>query len=299
MHTRLLIITAACAALLSGCATRPGGPAVTLPAVSNPPVERQNPGQVIWHDLATRDLAAAKAFYGGLFGWTFEQLNPEGRQYTVVYSEGVAIGGMFTFNSADTEKITGEWLVNLSSADVKADAKAFAAAGGAILEPAREVPDRGTAAFVRDPQQAVLVLTASSTGDPAEGEVPVGGWLWNELWTHDATAALFLYEEIFGYESKQMNPDGEREYYLLGKDSVPLAGILEIKDPEIRPHWVPFVRVADVKASVARAVELGGSIIIEPDPAIRDGKVALLLGTGGEPIVVQEFEFESQTGAEE
>lgn len=298
MITRLLFL-AALSALLAGCATAPRGPVAILPAITNPATERHNPGQVIWHDLATRDLAAAKAFYGELFGWTFEQLTTEGRQYTVVYLDGSPIGGMFAFSTKDTDKSSGEWLVSLSAADVKADAQQFVTAGGEVLEPMREVPERGTAAFVRDPQQAVLILTRSSTGDPEEGEVPFGGWLWNELWTHDATAALFLYEQVFGYESKQVDTGGERDYYLLGKDDIPMGGILEIQDKEVRPHWVPFVRVEDVKASVTRAVEIGGSVLIEPDAGIRDGKVALLLGPGGEPLVLQEFAFEPQPAVEE
>jgi predicted enzyme related to lactoylglutathione lyase len=298
MVKRILLLSGL-GALLAGCASAPDGPAVLLPPVANPAVERENPGQVIWHDLATRDLNQAKGFYGGLFGWTFEQFNPEGRQYTVIYLDGSPIGGMFTFDSDDTEKRTGEWLINLSSGDVAADAAKFAAAGGEILEKPREVPNRGTAAFVRDPQKAVLVLTNSSSGDPEEGEIPLGGWLWNELWTHDATAALFLYEDVFGYDSKSMDSDEKRDYYLLGKDGIPLAGILEILDKEVRPHWVPFVRVADVRVTVTKALSLGGSVLIEPDAAVRDGTVAVLRGPGGEPFVVQEFEFGPPSANEE
>jgi uncharacterized protein len=34
------------------------------------------PGTPSWLDLATTDVAAAKAFYGGLFGWEFTEDRP-------------------------------------------------------------------------------------------------------------------------------------------------------------------------------------------------------------------------------
>jgi predicted enzyme related to lactoylglutathione lyase len=279
--------------LLAGCTTAPQEEIATLPAISNPASDVRNPGQVIWHDLATADLEASKAFYGGLLGWTFEALTDKGRRYTAVYNGGKLIGGMFEFSSRDKEDPTGEWLINLSTDNVAQAAAAFAAAGGTILEPARAVADRGTAAFVRDPQQAVMVLTKSSSGDPVEGEVPVGSWLWNELWTHDGPAAMAFYKSVFGYDVEEMEGLGGRAYYLLKKNDVPVGGMLEILNKDIRPHWVPFIRVDDLQVSLLLAMELGANILIEPTKEIRDGKVALLQTPSGEPLVLQEYSFES------
>jgi predicted enzyme related to lactoylglutathione lyase len=179
-------------------------------------------------------------------------------------------------------------LVNLSTHDADATAAAFEAKGGAILEPARDVPDRGRAAFVQDDQQAVLVITESSSGDPEEGEVPIGGWLWNELWTHDFDQALAFYGESFGYEAEVMSP---RPYALLHQGGEPVAGMLEIAVPDIRPHWVPFVRVVDVNATVELARAMQANVIFPPDPEVRDGRVAVLQSPTGEPIVVQSYDF--------
>jgi hypothetical protein len=41
-------------------------------------------GKVIWHDLITEDVDAAREFYGGLFGWTFEDsTGPGGDDYVL------------------------------------------------------------------------------------------------------------------------------------------------------------------------------------------------------------------------
>jgi hypothetical protein len=52
--------------------------------------------------------------------------------------------------------------------------------------------------------------------------------------------------------------------------------------------------VADLQVSLLLAMELGANILIEPSKDIRDGKVALVQSPTGEPIVLQEFEFENQ-----
>lgn len=288
----LCILSAA--VLFTGCTTTRESTPVVLPPVNETVTGTSNPGQVIWHDLATSDIEAAKSFYGELLGWTFDELSDTGRRYTTVSNGDAIIGGMFQFISPERKNATGEWLVNLSSADPAADAAAMEAAGGKVLEPARDVPDRGTGAFVADPQKAVMILTRSSSGDPGDSEVPVGGWLWNELWTHDAPAALELYTSIFGYESEQLEGLDGRNYYLLKKNGTPVGGILGIRNEEIRPHWVPFVRVADLQVSLVIAMELGATILIEPSQEIRDGTVALLQAPTGEPIVLQEFEFDNQ-----
>ncbi len=53
-------------------------------------------GTFCWADLATTDLAAAKAFYGGLFGWTDEDRpTGEGRpDYTMFLLDGHAVAGL-------------------------------------------------------------------------------------------------------------------------------------------------------------------------------------------------------------
>ena len=280
--------------ILTGCVSREQSTSATLPPISVPATDTHNPGQVVWHDLATADLEQSKRFYGGLFGWTFEKLREEGRQYTAVYNGETLIAGMFQFTSKDREDPTGEWLVNISSSDVAGDSAKIVAAGGEILEPVRDVPNRGTVAFVRDPQQAIFLLANSSSGDPKDDFVPVGGWLWNELWTHDGQAALATYQNLFGYAGEPVDAADGRNYFLLSKNEAAVGGILEMRNKDIRPHWVPFLRVDDLQVSLVLAMELGATVLLEPDANIRDGKVALIQGPTGEPIVLQEFQFENR-----
>lgn len=275
--------------LLPGCST----PVAKLPPISAEPTANNAVGQVIWHDLATRDLKVAQAFYGQLFDWDFEKIGFGSREYTVIRDRGRVIGGMFKFTEGEKENPTGEWLVNLSTNDVDKAVSQVVAAGGRIIEPVRDVPDRGRAAFVSDDQEALFVITQSSSGTPEEGVVPHGNWLWNELWTHDASKAKTFYADVFDYvyETPADGPD-QRHYSLMLQEGRPRAGMLELQVDDVRPHWVPFIRVPDVAATVALAKAMQANVILEPDPAIRNGTVALLQGPTGEPFVVQSYDFE-------
>jgi len=52
-------------------------------------------GKFVWHDLMTDDQAAAKRFYAGLFGWTYEDTTRFGDEpYTLIISDGLYVGDM-------------------------------------------------------------------------------------------------------------------------------------------------------------------------------------------------------------
>lgn len=52
-------------------------------------------GSPNWLDLGTPDIEAATAFYGGLFGWTFQSAGPEAGGYGMFQLDGkTAAGGM-------------------------------------------------------------------------------------------------------------------------------------------------------------------------------------------------------------
>lgn len=276
------------ALLLAGCTA----PVAKLPPISPEPTDNRTEGQIIWHDLATRDLKVSQAFYGQLFDWEFERIGFGKREYSVIRDRGRVIGGMFKFEEGEKENPSGEWLINLSTTDVDMAVERVVAHGGRVIEPARDVPDRGRAAFVSDDQAALLVITQSSTGNPDEGAVPFGNWLWNELWTHDRAKAQSFYTAVFGYAYESPPDSGQRPYSIMTQDGRPQAGMLELQSPEIRPHWVPFIRVLDVEATVALAKAMQANVILEPDPEIRNGTVALLQGPTGEPFVVQSYDFE-------
>ena len=63
--------------LLIGCTgvntPAPKQEKLSLPAITKNATHKYYPGKFVWHDLLTDDISAAKEFYSGLFGWTFEE----------------------------------------------------------------------------------------------------------------------------------------------------------------------------------------------------------------------------------
>ena len=95
-----------------------------------------------------------------------------------------------------------------------------------------------------DPHGAVLMLLESNHGDPADSKPEMDNWVWNELWTSNPDEALSFYDGLFDYDSEERDSTISELYYLLSKDGAKRGGIMKLPDETVRPHWVPFIRVA-------------------------------------------------------
>ncbi|MCB0877381.1 MAG: VOC family protein [Thermoleophilia bacterium] len=112
------------------------------------------PGTYTWVELATTDVAAARSFYGELFGWTWSEMDADfgywlaelgGRSFAGVYPKLPEMGEMPNF-----------WATYFGVADIEATASAVRAAGGTVvMGPSQLGPGRGVAAF--DPQGAAFM----------------------------------------------------------------------------------------------------------------------------------------------
>jgi predicted enzyme related to lactoylglutathione lyase len=218
------------------------------------------PGTFSWIELATTDVAAARAFYAGLFGWTFvDSAMPDGGVYTRAQLGAGDIGGMFRL-SAEAGRVPPHWGVYIAVASADDGVAAVAAAGGAVVEAAFDVPDHGRMAVLRDPTGAFFNLwqARGEGGATAFGAGP-GSWSWVELATTDTDRAAAFYARVFGWSVKA-HP-GYTEFSLGGGPE--FAGMLAI-DPSwgpVPPHWTVYFDVADADAASARAVELGGRVL--------------------------------------
>ena len=118
---------------------------------------------------------------------------------------------------------------------------------------------------------------------------PLNGWLWVELWTENVESAARFYGSLLGYVTKPVTVAG-KQYTLFLRDSTPTAGLLKIPVEDVRPNWLPTIRVSDVDATVARAVELGGRVIMAPRADVRNSTVAIIADPTGAALTVQELD---------
>ncbi len=111
-------------------------------------------GVPCWVDAQLSDIEAGKRFYGGLFGWTFEETGREDRSVWALL-DGEPVAALVPKTDG---RLPSVWTVYFAADDAGALAGRIRAAGGTVVVPPHPVADLGTAALVTDPQNAVFAL---------------------------------------------------------------------------------------------------------------------------------------------
>lgn len=222
------------------------------------------PGTFCWTDLTTTDQDAAKAFYGGLFGWEFED-NPVGQG--VVYSIA-GVGGKDVAAISPQPQAMREmgapptWnsYVWVESAD-RAAGRARELGATVVTEPF-DVMGAGRMAVIHDPQGAFLMLWQPNDHKGAQLVNAPGALCWNELSTPDLDASAAFYRDLFGWEAEPFG--GSDQPYLVVKNQGRGNGGIRPLTPGAPPHWLVYFAVEDIDAGLARAQELGGTDLAGP-----------------------------------
>ena len=118
--------------------------------------ERVNaPGALCWNELATPDFDAAQAFYGDLFGWTFDAFEGSEMPYYTIKNGEANNGGMRAPQPGEPPN----WLVYFGTEDTDASLAKVQEGGGSALGPAMDLP-MGRIGIAQDPQGATFALYA-------------------------------------------------------------------------------------------------------------------------------------------
>lgn len=246
-------------------------------------------GKFVWHDLITDDVQAARAFYGAVLGWTFEDTtHPNGGDYTLVLADGHYTGGMVKLDDpANTEY--SRWLAYLSVPDVDRAVRKTQQAGGESVAGPLDLANVGRAAAIKDPQGAVVGLLRSKVGDPLDGHEPDSGHVvWNELLAADDAAALMFYKELADFDTRtEQRPGGQ--YHFLRAQGRDRAGVMSRPAPDIEPVWLTHFAVKDVHAASRRAIAQGGEVLIAPSDEFRNGLMALVVDPTGAVFVLHQW----------
>jgi len=268
------------------------GMAAELPPLTDPATSSYQPGKVVWLDLVTADLAGARRFYGALFGWTFAELGDGGNTYTLAYKAGLPVSGLVERTELRDKPRKARWIGFLSVADVAGAAASVARKGGRVLIAPRRVPARGLMAVVADPDEAPFGLVRSESGDPPDELGPEGDWIWSVYQSPDGASAAAFYQDLAGYEVVEADPVGQAPHFLLVSGGYARGSVVEISAERsgLRPDWLYFARVGNVTESVARAVALGGTVIMEPRAGALNGRLAVISDPAGAPLGLMEWD---------
>ena len=235
-----------------------------------PERERHPAGTPSWIDLATTDVEGALDFYAAVLGWDYEH-DPTGEiNYVMAVVDGHPAAGVFDMPPEMlSEGVPPCWNVYITVDDADEFAGQVAAAGGAVMRPAIDVPEPGPDAAGRmviaaDPTGAVFCTWTPITAIGAGIVNAPGALTWAEVATHDDDAAAAFYCELFGWQAGTMDeaPDGPVLFTL---DGVPVASMsMAPLPPGVSPHWRVSLGVADVDAACATAAANRGNVIVPP-----------------------------------
>jgi uncharacterized protein len=241
-------------------------------------------GRFVWYDLMTPDVEASLDFYSKLFGWGSHvvDMGPMG-QYTMIRNGGSEIGGIAPLGPGEGDK--AYWLSYVSVADVDQAASQAEGKGGAVLVPPTDIPETGRFAIVKDPAGARIAPFRGQNPPPGpQGPPPAGSFCWNELTTSDAGKAKDFYSTVFGWSAADMDLGEMGPYTLFKRGDQDAAGMSQSADQP--PSWLPYVAVADVDASAARAGELGGATYVPPTDIPNIGRFAVIGDPAGGTIAL-------------
>ena len=192
--------------LCVACAVPVMAAPVHLPAIVEPASQEHHVGKLIFVQLATPGLAAAKQFYGGLFGWTFRDIQAGETRYAAASRRSSGRGNR-------SEEYTGGRAPAAGLAELLRRGRCRRSKKGCVAKwregalRAVQRPRPRPGAVFADPQVPFAAL-ASSSGDPPDVLAAPGEWIWSSLIMSDPDTDAAFYQTLFGYELRVARESG-------------------------------------------------------------------------------------------
>jgi predicted enzyme related to lactoylglutathione lyase len=248
-----------------------------------PQTGRPPTGAPCWIDLLTSDADRAREFYCDLFGWTAGEASAEFGGYFMFFREGQPVAGAMP-GQPDVDAMD-QWGIYLQVDDAHKALESAVSAGAHVRQPAVDIADLGTSAVIDDPGGARIGLwqvnTFAGFGGVREG---MGMPAWAELHTRNYDQVVAFYRDVFGWDVHSIGDTPEFRYSTLGPADDAYGGILDAAaflPPDAPAMWSVYFGAGDGDGLLARAVELGGSVVTpaEDTPYGRVATVADPMGT--------------------
>jgi uncharacterized protein len=113
-----------------------------------------------------------------------------------------------------------------------------------------------------------------------------GSFIWHELTTVDLAAAKAFYTQITPWQAKQW--DDSIDYTMWTSGNKSLGGVIPLSDDlkarGVVPHWLPYVSVYDVDATVRQVAALGGTVRMGPKEVASIGAWAVIADPQGAAV---------------
>ncbi|NMR30248.1 VOC family protein [Crystallibacter degradans] len=240
-------------------------------------------GVPCWIDTEQPDVEAAIEFYGGIFGWTFEDVMPPESpdRYVIVKLDGQDVGAI-----AGPREGTAKWNTYVSVDSADAAAERLVAAGAVLRSAPADAGEGGRGAVLTDPEGVEFRLWEAKRRPGVQLANQPGAWNFSDLHTSGADAAIAFYEQAFGWQvddigfGKLIRRPGYGDHLEATTDPGIRARQSEIATPvgfedavawlapvapDEVPHWHVSFTVADRDQTVIDAERLGAKVLGQDD----------------------------------
>jgi uncharacterized protein len=236
------------------------------------------PGVPCWIDTEQPDPAAARAFYGELFGWEFSDVTPPGAaaEYHIATLDGRDVAAI-----ASAEGESAAWRTYVAVDDVEAAAASVRAEGGRLVGDVTEAGEAGRLAVCADPEGAGFRLWQAGARPGAQMVNAPGGWNFSHLQTRELAQARAFYEPVFGWQYFEVSADAgmwrapgygahlaatvDPDIYVRQANAPEgfadvVAGVEPVGD-DVAPRWRVVVSVVERDGAAGRAESLGATVV--------------------------------------
>jgi len=219
-------------------------------------------GAPCWIDLPSSDTERTRAFYGELFGWTFEAGDGDDADYFNCLLDGSRVAGI-ALKGPDSQE-SERWITYFASADAQATADLADESGGQAARGPMEIGTVGTVAVLVDPGGATAGVWQAGQHPGFTRLDEPGAPVWFELTTRNYRASVLFYETVFGWTTKVESDTEEFQYTTADFDGVPLAGIMDGTidlAEDVPARWDVYFGTENVDRTIALAESLGGRVV--------------------------------------
>jgi uncharacterized protein len=251
---------------------------------------KYTPGTFSWTDLATTDQGAAKEFYAGLLGWTYDDMpmDDQGGLYSMAKMKDRYVAAIAPMQPG-MEGHPPFWASYVTVDDADAAAAKAKELGANVMGEPFDVFESGRMAIIQDPQGAVFSVWQPKQHIGAGLVNEPGALCWNGLLVPDPEAAKQFYRDLFGWSTE---PFGER-YWNWQNGGKTNGGVGPLPPGgEVPPNWGVAFGIDDIDAGAARVGELGGQVLVEPSAMGGIGSYSVLTDPQGAVFTLYAGQFD-------
>ena len=219
-------------------------------------------GTFCFAELVSPEAAAAKPFYGDLFGWTAEEVPGQTHPYWLFQIEGQTVAGL-----RQIQRGRQRWIPYVAVERLEEVVREAERLGGRPGDAPFEVSGIARMATIVDPHERIVGLWEANGRSGAERQELPGSMWWVEMLVHDPIGATHFYSRLFGWKTSERT-FGHLTHgytvYSIGHESV--GGAIKIQQNwgKVPERWQVIFAVTDLDRIIDQTHGLGGSDELAP-----------------------------------